>query len=64
LKFSFHDFTKATNGTLKCLRNFGQLKNNRKQVQYRIVYKALTLGGILTLSKDEHLSTLFCAVFF
>jgi len=64
LKFSFHDSAKATNETLKCLRNFGQLKNNRKQVQYRIGYKAVTLGGILTISQDELLSTLFCAAFF
>jgi len=32
-------------------------RNNRKQVQYRTEYKTVTLGGMLTLSKQEHLLT-------
>jgi len=37
------------------------MKKMKTNLQYRIEYEALTLGGILTLSKEEHLLTLVCA---
>ena len=40
------------------------MKKITSNIQYRIEYKTVTLGGIPTLSKQEYLLTLFCAAFF
>jgi len=43
---------------------FWSMKKITANIQYRIEYKTVTLGGILTLSKQEYLLSLVCAAFF
>jgi len=43
---------------------FWSMKKIKSNIQYRIEYKTVTLGGTLTLSKEEYLLTLVCAAFF
>jgi len=43
---------------------FWSMKNITSNIQYQIEYKTVTLGGILTLSKQGYLLTLVRAAFF
>jgi len=43
---------------------FWSMKKITTNIQYRTEYKTVTLGGIPTLSKEEHLLHLICAAFF